>query len=200
MKWCTAALVFVCPIVVVSPVAARELVRHPAAGIELLRPAGWHDATLADVQANRARVRLSDPQLQRALQTRSALPLFVFTKYREPHSGLNPSVQVTLRAALSGASTQLLSSALATMRRAFPDLRILVPVQDTTVGGWPAAHVEATYTLRGQDGGSFPVHSRLWLIPRGSLMFLIGMSGSATGEDGCDQEFGAVLRSIAMDR
>ena len=200
MKLCTAPLVLVCPIALSSPATAQELVRHATAGIELLRPAGWHDATLADVQANRARLRLSDPQLERALQTRSALPLLVFTKYREPHPGLNPSVQVTLRPALSGAPTQLLASALTTMRRAFPDLRILVPVQDTTVGGWPAAHVEATYTLRGQAGETFSVRSRLWLMPRGSLMFLIGMSGSATGEDGCDQEFAIVLGSIAIER
>ena len=31
-------------------------------------------------------------------------------------------------------------------------------------------------------------------------MFLIGMSGSATGEDRCDQEFGTVLGSIAVER
>ena len=80
LKRCTAALVVVCSIAFSIPATAQELVRHPTAGIELLRPAGWHDATLADVQANRARVRLSDPQLERALQTRSALPLLVFTK------------------------------------------------------------------------------------------------------------------------
>ena len=80
VKRCTAALVVVCSIAFSIPATAQELVRHPTAGIELLRPAGWHDATLADVQANRARVRLSDPQLERALQTRSALPLLVFAK------------------------------------------------------------------------------------------------------------------------
>ena len=199
MNRCTPAFTLLC-LALSSPAIAQELVRHPAAGIELLRPAGWHDATLADVQANRARVRLSDAQLEHALQTRSALPILVFTKYREPHPGLNPSVQVTLRPALSGPPAQLLASALTTMRRAFPDLRIVVPVHDTTVAGRPAAHVEVTYTLRAQTGHSFSVRSRLWLVPRASLMFLIGMSGTSTGEDGCDQEFGSVLGSIVIER
>lgn len=68
------------------------------------------------------------------------------------------------------------------MRRAFPDLRILSPVRSTQVGGWPA-HMRATYTLANQAGERFPVLSRMWLVPRGSLMFLIGMGGSAAGED-----------------
>ena len=199
MKRCAPAFILAC-LALSSRATAQELVRHPTAGIELLRPAGWHDATLADVQANRARVRLSDAQLERALQTRSALPLLVFTKYREPHPGLNPSIQVTLRPAFSGRPTQLLASALATMRRAFPDLRMVVPVEDTTVSGSPAAHVEVTYTLRGQAGQSFSVRSRLWLVPRGNLTFLIGMSGTSTGEDGCEQEFGNVIGSVAIER
>jgi hypothetical protein len=176
----------------------QERIRHQASGIELTRPAGWHEATLAQVQENRENVRLSDAELQRALQTRSALPLFVFTKYPEPRAGLNPSVQVTLRPALRGTPTQLLTTALDPIRRAFPDFRLVSPVHATQVGGWPAAAMEATYTLKSKSGDSFPVHSRMWLVPRGSLMFLIGMSGAAAGDDVCEEEFRAVFQSITI--
>jgi hypothetical protein len=183
-----------------SVAGAQELVQHPGAGIELMRPAGWQDATLAQVQANREKVRLPDSELQHALQTRSALPVIAFTKYPEPHAGLNPSVQVTLRSALRGAPTELLSGALVTMRRAFPDFKILSPVRATQVSGLPAAQVKATYTLTAQSGQSFPVQSRMWLVPRGSLMFLIGMSGTTSGEDVCEAEFNAVLASIVIHK
>lgn len=179
--------------------AAQERVEHPAAGISLVRPAGWQTSTADQVQANRERTRLPDAELQRALVTRSALPVVVFTKYAEPHPGLNPSVQITLRQALPGTPAALLTGALATLRRAFPDLQITQPVAATQVAGLPAAQVRVTYTLR-TTSVSAGVLSRLWLVPRGSLMFLIGMAGPPSGPDVSEEEFGAVLRSIRIDR
>jgi hypothetical protein len=119
---------------------------------------------------------------------------------RQNATGLNPSVQVTLRSALRGTPTELLTTALATMRRAFPDFRIVSPVRATEVSGWPAAQVKAIYTLTSRTGASFPVQSRMWLVTRGNLMFLIGMSGGASGEDVCEVEFKAVVASIVIQK
>jgi hypothetical protein len=177
---------------------AQERVEHAAAGISLTRPAGWHTATLAQVQASREQTKLSDPELQAALATRSALPVIVFTKYQEPHPGINPSVQVTLRQALPGTPVRLLTDALRTMRQAFADLKIIEPVRAANVAGLAGAHVRLTYTLQNQTGTRARVISRLWLVPRGSLMFLIGMSGSESGRDVCEGEFDAVLKSMAI--
>ncbi len=193
-------VLFLCALALSTTGVAQERVRNTAAGIEITVPAGWHETSLAQVQANRENVRMADADLQHAIQTRSALPLLVFTKYPEPHEGLNPSVQVTLRSALQGTPTDLLSTALQPMRRAFPDFRLVSPVHQTQVGGWPAAAMEATYTLRSKAGGAFPVRSRMWLVPRGRLMFLIAMSGSATGADAADGEFKAALESIVIQK
>jgi hypothetical protein len=194
------ALMVVQVVASLSVLGSQERFDHPTAGIAFTPPPGWHAATLAQVQANRERTRLSDPELQAALATRSALPLAVFAKYEEPHPGLNPSVQVTLRAALRGTPTQLLAIALETMRRAFADFRIVAPVHSVQVAGWPAAHVRVTYTLNTNAGASARVLSRLWLIPRGRLMFLIGMSGAETGADVSEQEFAEVLQSIVIQK
>jgi hypothetical protein len=56
--------------------------------------------------------------------------------------------------------------------------------------------VRATYTLKNAAGQEFDVLSRLWLIPRGGLMFLVGMSGSQAGADVSEAEFTSVLSSI----
>jgi hypothetical protein len=191
-------LVLAMTIFIWAPVHGQDRIENTNAGVSLDRPQGWQTATAADVQANRERVRLSDPEFQRAMVTRSALPVIVLMKYPEPFGGLNPSIQITLRQALKGTPTQLLTGALATMQRGFADLSIVEPVQATTVSGLPAAHVRVTYTLRAGTQAA-PVLSRLWLVPRGSLMFLIGMSGTQSGPDVCESEFGAVLRSIRID-
>ncbi len=185
--------------ILAKPVLTQERVENSSAGIAVDRPASWQMATTADIQANRERVRLSDSEFQHAMITRSALPIIAMMKYPEPFAGLNPSVQITLRQALKGSPTALLTGALATMRRGFSDLAIAQPVTSTTVSGLPAATVRVTYTLR-TASRSVPVMSRLWLVPRGSLMFLIGMSGSQSGPDVCESEFAAVLDSIQIDQ
>ena len=195
-----APLIFVLAIAVSYAAAAQERVDSPEAGIALTVPTGWHKATLEQVQANRERVRLPDAQLQQALTTRSALPLFTFTKHEEPYPGLNPSIQVTLRAGLPGTASELLTAALEPLRRGLLDFRIVSPVQSTQVGGWPAAHARTSYTLKNTQGQSFRVLSRMWLVPRGRLMFLIGMSGDQAGENLCEEEFAAALESIRIQK
>jgi hypothetical protein len=178
---------------------AQDRVDNRAAGVSIGRPAGWQGATVAQVQANRERVRLSDAEMQQGLVNRAALPLIVLMKYPEPHPGLNPAIQITLRQNLAGTPTQLLEGALTTMRRGFSDLRIIEEAQPTDVAGLPGASVRVTYTLR-TDTLAEPVLSRLWLVPRGSLMFLIGMAGTQSGPDVCEQEFMDALRSLRIDR
>ena len=179
---------------------SQERVELPSAGIALTRPAGWHTATIAQVQANRERAKLSDPEMQAALASRSALPLIVFSKYPEPHPALNPTVQITLRQGLQGSPNRLLAGALQTMKRGFADLQIIEPVRATQVSGLPASQVRVTYTLQTQTGAHARVVSRLWLVPRGSLMFLIGMSGGESEPDVCEAEFAAALKSITIER
>ena len=179
---------------------SQERVELPSAGIAVTRPAGWHTATIAQVQANRERAKLSDPEMQAALASRSALPLIVFSKYPEPHPALNPTVQITLRQGLRGSPNSLLAGALQTMKRGFADLQIIEPVRATQVSGLPASQVRVTYTLQTQTGAHARVVSRLWLVPRGSLMFLIGMSGGESEPDVCEAEFAAALKSITIER
>jgi hypothetical protein len=189
------ALVFVLAISGLSA-SAQERVNLPSAGLSLDRPAGWHTGTMADVQRNRENVRLADAEFQAAMVSRSALPIVLLTRYPEPHPSLNPSIQVTLRPGLTGTPVELLTVALEPMRKAMANYRVVSPVHSVKVSGWPAAHVRVTYTLRSAAGQNFDVLSRLWLIPRGRLMFLVGMSGGQTGVDVCEAEFTSVLSSI----
>ena len=45
-----------------------------------------------------------------------------------------------------------------------------------------------------------PVLARTWVVPRGKVMFLIGMSGTITGEDVAEAEFLSALRSVQIER
>ena len=184
-----------------SGVDAQERVANETAGISLVPPAGWHVISMSQVMSNRSKVRVPDAGLQAGLQ-RATAPLFVFSKYPEPFPRLNPTVQVVLRprpASLPASATALLRIATETLQKAFPDFAFVEPIRDTQVSGLPAAYMKAAYTLR-TAGEAHPVLSRTWLVPRGSFMFLIGMSGTRTGEDVSEVEFAAALRSISIEK
>ena len=179
-----------------------ERLENATAGIALTKPPGWQIASLEAVQENRGRVRLADAELQQALQTRATAPLFVFTKHQEPYPALNPSIQITMRpsGSLAGmAPTALLKTAVTAMQRALPDFKYLTPIRATRVSGWPAATLRATYTLN-TASGSHPVVTRIWLVPRGAFMFLIGMSGPPDGPDVSEAEFTQTLASIEIQK
>jgi hypothetical protein len=183
--------------------SAPQRFENATAGIALTRPAGWNTASVQTVQENRERVQLSDSELQVAMQKFATAPLFVFMKYPEPHPTLNPSVQVILRplGPLAGsAPTEILKIAVAAMQKGFPDFTFVREIESAQISGLAAAHMRAQYTLKNADGSEFKILSRLWLVPRGSFMFLIGMSGPQEGPDISESEFAEVLGSIKIQK
>jgi hypothetical protein len=184
-------------IALAAPAArAQQRFSNPTAGLSIDAPAGWGVLSMQQVMDNRAKVRVPDETLQAGIQNSTA-PLFVFAKYPEPHSTLNPTIQIVLRPRprTSDSATALLSAAMVTVQRAYPDFRYREPVRATRVSGMPAS-MKATYTIHTQSGTSHPVLARMWLVPRGSYLFLIGMSGAQDGSDVSEEEFTAALQSI----
>jgi len=176
---------------------------NATAGIALTRPAGWVTASLQTVQENRERLQLSDQDFQAAMQKAATAPLFVFMKHPEPHPSLNPSIQVTLRplGQLAGLPpTELMRMVTGPMKTAFADFVIVTGISDAQVSGLAGAHMRAKYTLKNQDGAEFQVLARMWLVPRGSFLFIIGMSGPQEGPDVSESEFGETLASISMQK
>jgi hypothetical protein len=198
------ALVFVLLAKVVgAQSAAAERFENATAGITLVRPAGWQTASLQTVQQNRERVQLSDAELQAAMQKAATAPLFVFMKHPEPHPDLNPSIQVTLRplGQLAGtAPTDLMKVVAGPLQKALADFTFVTEIEDVQVSGVPAAHMRAKYTARNREGAEFKTLTRLWLVPRGAYLFLIGMSGPQEGPDVSETEFAAALASITIQK
>ena len=178
---------------------APERFENATAGIALSRPAGWRTASLQMVQENRARVRLSDAELQAAMQRAATAPLFAFIKHSEPHPDINPTIQVTVRplGALAGSRpTEIMKVAVGVLQKALSDFAFVTAITDFQVSGLPGAHMRASYTMKNRDGEEFKVLTRMWLVPRGAFMFLIGMSGPQEGPDISESEFAAALASI----
>lgn len=80
-----------------------------------------------------------------------------------------------------------------------PTLNPSIQITLRPLGGLPAAHARATYTLT-TDAGQFKVRTRIWVVTRGPFMFLIGMSGPADGPDVSETEFTTALASIQIEK
>jgi hypothetical protein len=190
-----------CPVPALGQNATAQWFENATAGISLVRPAGWQTASLQTVQENRERVQLSDAELQAAMQKAATAPLFVFMKHPEPHPDLNPAIQVTLRplGPLAGMSpTEMMKIAVSALQKALADFMFVTAISDAQISGLAAAQMRAKYTAMNRDGSSFKVLTRMWLVPRGAYMFLIGMSGPQEGPDVSESEFAAALASITI--
>ena len=189
--------VFLCPVFAED----GQQFENATAGISVVRPAGWHTASLQEVEANRERVRIPDEELQEAIRKYATAPLFVFTKHTEPHDNLNPSIQVILRplGPLAGLSpTKIMEVAMTPLQQTLADFAFVKEIHETSVSGMPAAHMKATYTLTMAEGGEFRALARTWIVPRGSFMFLIGMSGPEQGPHVSEEEFADVIQSVEI--
>ena len=192
--------------VLLTPVVRAEegtRFKNPGAGITVIRPAGWHTVTIQRIEENGKNVRIPDEQLQEVIQKYASAPLFAFTKHPEPHDDMNPSIQVGFRPLGSIAGrlpTEILTAAVKFIENSFNNFTFVDEVQETTVSGMPAAYMSATYRLPTESGVTYDVLSRMWIVPRGSFMFMIGMGGPESGPEASEEEFTEFMKSIVIEK
>jgi hypothetical protein len=154
------------------------------------------------VAANRAQAQLKDKEFQEQMKKRASAPLVVVMKHPEPHDDLNPSVQVIVRplGELQGKSaTALMEIIVPTLSRVMANFETVQPIQETKVGGLPAAYTKAKYMVKNQEGAEFKTLTRMWVVPRGAFLFMISMSGPQDGPDVSESEFKVILDSIKIN-
>jgi len=202
------ALLIVCLLTTTSHAADEKKVNSTntftssTAGFSITKPPAWFFGTMEQVTASRASIRLKDEELGQQVREANS-PLVVILKHKEPYEGLNPSVQVLLRplGQLEGEpAVEVMNIIIPTVKRAMPDFTIVEPIKETTVNGRKAAYMKSKYTVKNAEGGEFPVLSRLWVIPRGNLVFMVSMLSPQEGPDVSETEFAEVLRSIRIEK
>jgi hypothetical protein len=176
---------------------------NPTAGFRITKPSSWTYLSMETITSNRENIRLKDEELRAAIRERATAPLVVMAKHQEPYDDLNPTIQVVLRplGSLQGKpTTEIMEAAVRPMQNAFHDFKFIRDIHETEVSGLKASHMRASYTISNKEGRDFRVVSRMWMVPRGTFIFLIGMSGPESGSDVSEDEFGRVLKSIKIEK
>lgn len=174
----------------------------PFAGFTITKPKDWQFASVQQVATNRANIRLKDKELEELIKHRASKPLAVILKHPQTYDDLNPTVQVTMRplGQLEGKSAvELMHLAIPSLQRGMSDFSIIDQPKETKVRHLPAAYLKAKFTVGNPEGREFKILTRMWVVPRGKLMFIIGMSGPQEGLEVSEKEFSTILDSIKID-
>ncbi|MDH5762532.1 MAG: hypothetical protein OEZ51_06085 [Nitrospinota bacterium] len=178
-----------------------EVFHHSGAGFSLTKPGNWNYLSPEMVQAAGQSVKMEDKELEKMIKENPNSPLVVITRYQEPYPTLNPSVAVTMvHMPIEGmAPKDVLNMSTQVLKRAYPDLTYVDEVQDANVDGINGAYTKVKYTMAAGDQ-KFPTMTRMWLVPRGKVMFTVGMSGPQDGPDVSEDSFDEILKSIKIQK
>ena len=171
-------------------------------GFGITKPSAWHFISDDILKADRNTLRLDDAQLEKMARENPNIPLVVFTRHQEPYPTLNPSVSVTVAfLPVEGVSPRdALHMSTDLSKLAFPDLTVVEPVTDATVAGIQGAYTQVKYTAAFADGQRFPTQVRMWIVPRGKILFIVGMTGPQEGPDVFADILPDILKSIKIDQ
>ncbi len=179
----------------------NNVFHHSAAGFKMTKPMDWKFMSPEMVKMASQSTKWNDEELEKAIRENPNSPLVVITRYSEPYPTLNPNVTVTMvKLPVEGMPPKdILNMSTEVLKRAYPDLTYVDEVQDANVDGLDGAYTKIKYTIAA-GGKKFPTTARMWLVPRGKVMFTVGMSGPQEGPDVSEDAFKEILNSIKIDK
>ena len=178
-----------------------EVFYDKSSGISITIPVGWKKLTSKMLIEARQSVKLSDKELEKMVKENPNLPLVVILKYVEPYPTLNPKVTVSKKyIPVEGIPPKdILIMSTEVFKRGYPNFTYADEIQDTNVDGISSAYTKVNYTVVDGDR-KFPSTTRLWLVPRGQFMIIIGMSGPQEGPDASEEAFKEIFKSIKLEK
>ena len=194
-----AFLALITGLIICTP-AHAERFTNPVLGLSIEKPADWHIISAEANAENLKRAEIGSPELQEAVRKYASVPLYAFSRYREPHADMNASVKVNTRPSASFAGRtgqEVLQALLPGLRSAMGDLKIVTAPEPTTLGGKAAGHIAMTYTLK-TGGSSFPAASELWIIPRGDYLIVVGAGYRPDEKTGDRQAVLQIVNSLKL--
>jgi hypothetical protein len=177
-----------------------EQVQIPTLGLTVNRPNGWATITADENSRNIRSVQMDDPQFQEMAARYANSPVFAISKYEEPYSDLNPSFKINVRP-LGGfaklSPEDILAAAIPTFARAFNDVKVLEGPRGTQVSGKQSAYARLSYPLKA-NGVAIPTISEIWIVPNGSIFFMIGAGTRADEKNGTRAEMRRILNTVRI--
>ena len=174
---------------------------NPTVGLSVTKPAEWHFLTAEQNQENLERTKLNDDEFHEFMKKYATAPLVIMTKYEEPYNDLNPSLKVNIKplGRLPGDNPgQIMELILPTLERVFDEFSVDYGPVDTLLSGLKASYVRVHFTMMVSDTTGYPTCSELWIVPKGSFFFIIGIGTRQDEKTGKRKEVEEILTSLQI--
>ncbi|MBW1614986.1 MAG: hypothetical protein JRJ49_00315 [Deltaproteobacteria bacterium] len=94
---------------------------------------------------------------------------------------------------------EIISSILPLMQKIFENFQLAQSPIDVKMDELNAAYMQFNYLLRIMDGRTFPITSKMWIVPRGDYFFMIGATTRQDEKTGSMKEIEQIIKSIKIE-
>ena len=143
----------------------------------------------------------ADPKFKELVTRYARTPFLAITKHKEPYNDLNPSLRVNAREAgnLKGMPPEkVVELSASAFSRMFKDYAVAEGPLATKLSGHPAGYMRVNYTHEA-GGRGWRTTSELWIVPRGDLVFIIGVGTRQDEKSGTRKEVRSIVDTIKID-
>lgn len=185
--------------------ADNDLYASGLAGIAVRKPPKWRFVANEEISRVRSDVDLEDQELESLIKD-VILPVVSIMKHPDTYDGVNPTVQIGVRARKYFPTTnpyELLSLFIATMKqdKPYPDWSVVEDVRAIQVDGVTAATFTQSFTLQLKSNPDLrlKIISRMYYAINSKNVIIVGLSGPASETDSFDNEFSKIMRSLQLE-
>ena len=187
-----------------SKIHAQDLFESKQFGIKMSKPQNWIGATNTDLQNNLDKVKFTDDELQKILNSnKGILTLSTYYKYKiDSVAGLIPTIKVTIRANPTTTMAdfkQVMEASTDRVKTVVKNFEFIENFKEVNVSGFPSLYYNCRYSLTLANGDNMKVRNRYYMIPKGAYFISISLMDNETKED-CTQVLDKFIKSLQLTK
>lgn len=173
---------------------------NKALGLKIEKPADWHYVTKQEHRDNLERAKYKSEDFRRLVIESARSPLYMISKYKEPHSDLNPSLKILLRlvgpeAMMFGIDQMSMAKRFSVrLKEQFENFEVTVKPVETTIGSEKAAYFQAKYIMDER----YPAITEMWIIIKNNYMLMISSGSRIDEANGKREEIYNILNTLEL--
>ncbi len=176
-----------------------------AAGISITKPDRWEFLSIDDISSEEEGSvgQLDDRELERVARNRKGRPLVVISRFEEPYAGYNPKLTIvteSIGGQLGKDPTDLMVDYVSDLQKKFYDYTLMENITPIKIGGLNGAYIRLAFTREIKGGESYQTVNKIYLVPRGTVMFIItGITQVGEFRD-YEGSFNEMIKSVDIER
>ncbi|OIQ16898.1 MAG: hypothetical protein BM557_09105 [Flavobacterium sp. MedPE-SWcel] len=183
---------------------AQKRFENKTFGFTIEEPLGWIWGNNDDLARNLEKLDIDEEKLVKIIKEHegSVLLLSLYKYDPQTYEGLVPAIQVNVRERNNEDFHEFKSNIIRSARSfhgLYDDFEFMEEPKDIKISHIKSIYFVTKFTMRAENGLTYRVRSRIYVIPWKHYYFQINMTDDLMGED-CSREFLHLVKSIKIKR